>query len=222
MWLSDQCVSTDWPPAYQTTSMWLLFFHQYKGKNVLTEHVLKLQSIICICPSCGSISRYIIQLSWNAEPVRQSPKKHCPHNICESMIPTVSPLQKPPGLLPSTCLFSFPQVLTLLKKIFTFWPSVNICKLFYKGEQGLGPIRPGSSSKTLHLTSIFCDAKIICNRLSDLIIDIYFSQLQKLENQNQSLCRSIIWPNPISRIANSHLVVSSHENGRRSSFPLCY
>lgn len=197
------------------------FSTSIRKKNVLTEHVLKLQSIICICPRCDSISRYIIHLSWKTELVRQSPKKHCPRNICESTIPTVSPLQKTPGLLPSTWMFSFPQVLTLLNKFFTFWPSVNICKLFYKREQGLGPNRPGSSSKTLHLTTIFCDAKIICNRLSDLIIDIYFSQLQKLENQNQSLCRSIIWPNPISRIANSHLVVSSHENGR-SCFPLCY
>lgn len=139
MWLSDQCVSTEWPPAHQMTSMWPLFFHQYKKKNVFTEQVLKLQINNMHVPKvCGSISRYITQLSWKTEPARQSPKKHCPRNICESTNPTVSPLQKPPGLLPTTMyMFSFPQVLPLLNKFShsdLLWTSVSY---FIKGNKDL-------------------------------------------------------------------------------------
>lgn len=138
MWLSDQCVSTDWPPAHQMTSMWPLFFHQYKEKMFSLSRSWSFKSIICTCPRCGSISRYITQLSWKTEPARQSPKKHCPRNIYESTNPTVSPLQKPPGLLPTTMyMFSFPQVLPLLNKFShsgLLWTSVSY---FIKGNKDL-------------------------------------------------------------------------------------
>lgn len=153
MWLNDQCVGTDWLPAYQMTSMWPLFCHQYKEKMFSQSMSSSFKSIIWMCSRCGSISIYITQLSWKVKPARQSPNKHCPLNICESnktpTNPTVSPLQKPPGLLQRTIyMFSFPQVFLLLNKFFTFWPSVSIYKFFYEGEQGLGPNGPLSQQNS--------------------------------------------------------------------------
>lgn len=152
MWLSDQCVSTEWPPAHQMTSMWPLFFHQYKEKNVFTEQVLKLQINNMHVPKvCGSISRYITQLSWKTEPARQSPKKHL--WVHEPYCVTTAEATWAAANYNVYVFFS--SSTSSSKQIFTFWSSVNICKLFYKGEQGLGPNRPGSPSKTLHLTSNF-------------------------------------------------------------------